>query len=55
MDWAPVTSRMGRRFALVVALCAAVPILLFAIIFAYDANSTAAGNVERELAGVSHL
>src|ERR1700733_12000432 len=55
MDWAPVTSRMGRRFVLVVALCAAVPILLFAIIFAYDANSTAAGNVERELAGVSHL
>src|ERR1700733_10709679 len=55
MDWAPVTSRMGRRIALVVALCAATPILLFAIIFAHDTNSTGASNVERELAGVSHL
>ena len=55
MDWAPVTSRMGRRFAFVVALCAALPILLFAIIFAVDTNSTAASSVERELAGVSHL
>jgi hypothetical protein len=55
MDWAPVTSRMGRRIALVVALCAATPILLFAIIFAVDTNSTGASNVERELAGVSHL
>ena len=55
MDWAPVTSRMGRRIALVVALCAATPILLFAIIFAHDTNSTGASSVERELAGVSHL
>ena len=55
MDRAPVTSRMGRRFAFVVALCAAVPILLFAIIFAADTNSTGASSVERELAGVSHL
>lgn len=55
MDWAPVTSRMGRRIALVVALCAAGPILLFAIIFAYDTNSTAASGIERELGGVSHL
>ncbi len=37
---------MGRRIAWVVALCAALPILLFAIIFAYDTNSAGAGSVE---------
>jgi diguanylate cyclase (GGDEF)-like protein len=55
LDWAPVTSRMGRRIAFVMALCAILPVGLLAIIFARDASSTAAGNVERELAGVSHL
>jgi diguanylate cyclase (GGDEF)-like protein len=55
MDWAPVTSRMGRRISLVVALCAAVPVALFAIICAYQANSSNAGNIERELASASHL
>ena len=55
MDWAPVTSRMGRRIALVVAVCAILPVGLLAIIFAFDASSTAAGSIERELAGVSHL
>src|ERR1700722_4408973 len=55
MDREPVTSRMGRRFAFVAALWAALPVLLFATIFAVDTNSTAASSVERELAGVSHL
>jgi diguanylate cyclase (GGDEF)-like protein len=55
MDWAPVTSRMGRRIALVVALCAALPVVLFAIICAIQANSSSAANVERELASASHL
>ena len=55
MDWVPVTSRMGRRIALVVALCAALPVVLLAIICVYRASSSSAGSVERELAGASHL
>jgi diguanylate cyclase (GGDEF)-like protein len=55
MDWGPVTSRMGRRIALVVMLCAALPIVLFAVFCAHDANSAGSARVERELAGVSHL
>lgn len=55
MEWAPVTSRMGRRIALVVALCAILPVLLFAVVCAWDADSRGAEGRERELAGVSHL
>ena len=55
MDWAPVTSRMGRRFALVVAVCATLPVLLFATICAYDTSATDANSVDRELAGASRL
>ena len=55
MDWAPVTSRMGRRITLVVALCATVPVVLFASIVASDTSSTTADNVERQLASVSDL
>ncbi len=55
MDWMPVTSRMGRRIALVVALCAILPLVLFAILFARDASSVGSDSVERDLSGVSHL
>jgi diguanylate cyclase (GGDEF)-like protein len=55
MDWTPVVSRMGRRIALVVALCAAFPLVLFAIVFARDADSTGSDSVERDLSGISHL
>ena len=55
MDWVPMTSRMGRRIALVVAVCAALPAMLLAILFARDADSTAAVGVERQLAGISRL
>jgi diguanylate cyclase (GGDEF)-like protein len=55
LDWAPVTSRMGRRIAFVMALCAILPVGLLAIILAREASSTAAANIERELAGISHL
>jgi diguanylate cyclase (GGDEF)-like protein len=55
MDWTPVMSRMGRLIGLVVALCAAVPLALFAIVFARDADSTGSASVERDLSGISHL
>jgi len=55
MDWAPVTSRMGRRFASVVALCALLPVLLFAILFACEASFADADRVDRALAGASRL
>jgi diguanylate cyclase (GGDEF)-like protein len=55
MDWVAVTSRMGRRFALVVAVCAALPAVLLAILFARDADSTAAGSFERQLTGISRI
>ena len=55
MDWTPVMSRMGRRIALVATLCAAIPLVLFAILCARDADSTASNGVERDLSGISHL
>jgi len=55
MDWAPVTSRMGRRMTFVVASCAALPAVLLAILFARDVSSTSVGSVERQLSGFSHL
>ncbi|MDB6091047.1 MAG: hypothetical protein JWN85_3831 [Gammaproteobacteria bacterium] len=55
MDWTPVTSRMGRRIAFVAALCAAIPLLLFAVLCARDADSTGSGNLERHLSGISQL
>ncbi len=50
-----ITSRMGRRMAVVLALCAAVPLVLFAIAAARDADSAGAAVVERRLTGVSSL
>jgi diguanylate cyclase (GGDEF)-like protein len=55
MDWPPVTSRMGRRITLVVALCAAVPVLLLALLLARDTDSAKAASNERALNGVSRL
>src|SRR5689334_13824543 len=55
MDRVPVTSRMALRIALGVAVCAAIPAMLLATLFARDADSTAAGSVERQLAGISRL
>src|ERR1700742_4102912 len=46
---------MGRRIALVVAVCAALPALLLAVLFARDAQSTASAFVERQLGGYSRL
>ena len=53
MDWAPVTSRMGRRFAGMAALCATLPVLLFAVILAYDISVAGSRSVDRELEGTS--
>ena len=53
MDWAPVTSRMARRFAWVAAACAALPVLLFAIILAYDTSFTESSSADRELESAS--
>jgi diguanylate cyclase (GGDEF)-like protein len=55
MDWAPVTSRMGRRMTLVVASCGALPVMLLAILLAHDVSSTTVGGMERQLSGFSHL
>src|SRR5579872_6600134 len=55
MGWTAITSRMGRRVASVLALSAAVPMLLFAITMARDADSTAGADDERRLTGISSL
>ncbi len=52
---APVMSGLARRITLVVCLCAALPVVLLAILFAQSAASSAADHIERELAGVSQL
>ena len=55
MGWTAFTSRMGRRIAWVLGLCAAVPVLLFALIAARDANSAGAGVDERRLGDIGSL
>ncbi len=55
MGWTAFTSRMGRRIAWVLGLCAAVPVVLFAIVAAREANSAGADVDEHHLAGVSSL
>ncbi len=50
-----MTSRMGRRIAAVLALCAAVPVLVFAIAAAREADSAAATAENRRLTGVSSV
>ena len=55
MGWTAFTSRMGRRIAWVLGLCAAVPVVLFAIAAAREANSAGAELDERRLTGVGSL
>jgi diguanylate cyclase (GGDEF)-like protein len=55
LDWAPMMSRMGRRIAWVVALCATVPVVLLAIVVAYELDSAGAAGLQRELRDSSHL
>jgi diguanylate cyclase (GGDEF)-like protein len=52
MGWTAFTSRMGRRIACVLVLCAAVPVVLFAIAAAREANSAGASFDEHRMAGV---
>jgi diguanylate cyclase (GGDEF)-like protein len=55
MGWTAFTSRMGRRIAWVLGLCAAVPVLLFALIAAREASSAGAGIDERRLVDIGSL
>src|SRR3569833_1944462 len=55
MGWTAFTSRMGRRIAWGVALCAAAPVVLFAYAAARETNSAGAEVDERRLTGVSSL
>jgi diguanylate cyclase (GGDEF)-like protein len=55
MGWTAFTSRMGRRVAWVLGLCAAVPVVLFAIAAAREANSAGAQVEERRLTDVGSL
>ncbi|MBS0422307.1 MAG: EAL domain-containing protein [Proteobacteria bacterium] len=55
MGWTAFTSRMGRRIALVLGPCAAVPVVLFALVAAREASSEGAAIDERRLLGVSSL
>ena len=55
MGWTAFTSRMGRRIALVLGLCAAVPVLLFALVAAREASSAGAGIDERRLGDIGSL
>jgi len=55
MGWTAFTSRMGRRIAWVLGLCAVVPVALFAFAVAREANSTGIGVDERRLTDISSL
>jgi diguanylate cyclase (GGDEF)-like protein len=55
MGWTAFTSRMSRRIAWVLGLCAAAPVVLFAIVAAREANSSGAAVDERRLTDVSSL
>src|ERR1700760_4710795 len=55
MGWSTVTSNMGRRIAAALALCAMVPLLLFAFAAARQVNSAGAAHDEGRLTGVSSL
>ncbi len=55
MSWTAFTSRMGGRIACVLGLCAAVPVVLFALAAARQASSAGAEFDERRLMGVSSL
>src|SRR5690348_13991155 len=55
MGWTAFTSRMGRRTACVLGLCAAVPVLLFAIAAAREADRAETESGNRRLADVSSL
>ena len=55
MGWTAFTSRMGRRIAWVLGLCAAVPVVLFAIVAAGETNSSGAAFDERRLTDISSL
>jgi diguanylate cyclase (GGDEF)-like protein len=46
---------MGRRMALVVALCATLPVVLLVFLFAREVDSSAAASLQRELADSSRL
>src|SRR6266702_1139379 len=55
MGWTAFTSRMSRRIAWVLGLCAAVPVVLFAFAVAREANSAGLGIDERRLTDVTSL
>ncbi len=55
MGWTAVSSRLGRRHAWVLGLCAAVPLLVFAFAAARQADSTAAEVEQRRQTGISTL
>jgi len=55
MGWTAFTSRMGKRITWVLALCAAVPLLLFAIAAAREDSSAGARVDERRLTDISSL
>jgi diguanylate cyclase (GGDEF)-like protein len=55
MGWTAFTSRMGRRIAWVLGLCAAVPVVLLAFAAAREVGSTALAYDESRLSSVSSL
>jgi diguanylate cyclase (GGDEF)-like protein len=55
MGWPAMTSRMGRRIAFVLAVCAAAPLVLFAIVGARDADSAGSDREDRRLGASSHV
>ena len=55
MGWTTFSSRMGRRIAWVLGLCAVAPLVLFAFVTAREANSAGVEGDERRLTGISSL
>jgi diguanylate cyclase (GGDEF)-like protein len=53
MNWAAVTSRMGRRIVLVLCACALVPVLVFGLLAARNANTFGSAAMDRYLTGFS--
>jgi len=55
MAWTAVTSRMGKRIAAVLGVCSAMPVILFALAAAREADSAASAVINRRLTAVSSL
>jgi diguanylate cyclase (GGDEF)-like protein len=55
MGWTAITSRMGKRIAVVLGICALVPLVLFAFAAAREAANASIADEDRRLFGVASV